>query len=239
MTDKGNRLANLSLPLSIDTFIDPNLNGRSYDAHILGARVIFVTGGNTGIEYETVKQLLLKNAKVYLAARSGNKASAAIERLKEETHKTAIFVQLDLADLASLPALAKSCEETKVSARVINTSSIGHQMLAPGQGIEFVSLEGGPERDAQLYGQSKMGNVLVSKYLAETYSDVLVSCSLHPGSIQTELGRMGAYTQLWGATVATAAQINGQYLVPWCKIGQADKRATNTELQEEVITYLK
>ncbi|KAJ7921419.1 NAD-P-binding protein [Mycena leptocephala] len=289
----------------------------------LSGKIILVTGGNTGIGYETVKQLLLKNAKVYLAARSPEKASAAIKRLEEETKKSAIFIQLDLADLPSvrkaaetflaqesrldilfnnggvmisppeqltaqnhdlqfgtnvighffltellLPALTKSYEETKIPARIINTSSSGHT-FAPGDGMDFVSLKGGPERDAwvkkkgsflgpwALYGESKMGNVLVSNYYAKTHSDVLVSCSLHPGGIKTELQRhgagwmqlltnaslypapMGAYTQLWGATIATPAQITGQYLVPWGKVGKADKRSSNQKLEDEVIAYIR
>jgi NAD(P)-dependent dehydrogenase (short-subunit alcohol dehydrogenase family) len=40
-----------------------------------------------------------------------------------------------------------------------------------------------------LYGESKLGNILISNYFAKTYSDVLVSCSLHPGPINTELTR--------------------------------------------------
>ncbi|KAJ7501830.1 NAD-P-binding protein [Mycena galericulata] len=281
----------------------------------LTGKVALVTGGNTGIGYETVKQLLLKNAKVYLAARSPEKAAAAIKRLESETKNTAIFIQLDLADLPSvrkaaesflaqeskldllfnnggvmisptdqltaqgydlqfgtnvighffltellLPALTDSYEESGVPARIINTSSAGHQ-FAPGEGIDFVSLKGGPERDAwlkkKLYGESKIGNIYVSNYFAKTYSDVLVSCALHPGAIKTELQRhasgwlqvtgnalsypapMGAYTQLWGATIATPAQINGQYLVPWGKVGKADKRTTNTKMEETVINYIK
>ncbi|KAJ7735097.1 NAD(P)-binding protein [Mycena maculata] len=289
----------------------------------LSGKVTFVTGGNTGIGYETVKQLLLKNAKVYLAARSPEKAAAAIQRLEKETKKTAIFVQLDLADLPSvrkaaetflaqeskldilfnnggvmispsdmltaqnhdlqfgtnvighffltellIPALTKSYEETKVPARIINTSSVGHQ-FAPGNGIDFISLKGGPERDAwlkkagsfmgpwRLYGESKIGNIYISNYFAKKYSDVLVSCAVHPGGIKTELQRhsagwmqvltnallypapMGAYTQLWGATIATPAQITGQYLVPWGKIGKADKRTSNTKVEDAVIAYLQ
>ncbi|KAJ7730949.1 hypothetical protein B0H14DRAFT_3899244 [Mycena olivaceomarginata] len=50
---------------------------------------------------------------------------------------------------------------------------------------------------------------------------------------------MGAYTQLWGATVATPAQITGQYLVPWGKVGKANKRASNTKLEEEVVAYIR
>ncbi|KAJ7756696.1 hypothetical protein B0H16DRAFT_1538722 [Mycena metata] len=289
----------------------------------LSGKTIIVTGGNTGIGYETVKQLLLKNAKVYLAARSPEKATAAIKKLEEETNKSAIFLQLDLADLPAvrraaetflsqeskldilfnnggvmisppdlltaqnydlqfgtnvighffltellLPALTKSFEESKVPARVIHTSSQGHA-FAPKYGLVFESLKGGRERDAWvkktgnwksrmvLYGESKLGNIIISNHFAKAHSDVLVSCSLHPGSIKSELQRhvagwlqvignallfptpLGAYTQLWAATVASPAQINGEYLVPWGKIGKADKRASSTKLESETIAYIR
>ncbi|KAJ7189994.1 NAD-P-binding protein [Mycena pura] len=277
----------------------------------LSGKIILVTGGNSGIGYETVKQLLLKNAKVYLAARSPEKGAAAIKTLEEETQKKAIFLQLDLADLKSvraaaetflaqeerldilfnsggvmisppeqltaqnhdlqfgtnvighyfltdllLPAFTKSYEETKIPARVLHTSSSAHQ-TAPGSGFEIVSLKGGPDRDAILYGESKLANIIVANYFAKKHSSVLVSCSLHPGGIKTGLQRhgagwfqfitslllypqpMGAYTQLWGATVATPAQISGEYLVPWGKVGKADKRAWDLKLQDEIIAYIQ
>ncbi|KAJ7165742.1 NAD-P-binding protein [Mycena filopes] len=289
----------------------------------LTGKTIIVTGGNTGIGYETVKQLLLKNAKVYLAARSPEKAAAAIKSLEEETKKTAVFLQLDLADLSSvrkaaetflgqeskldilfnnggvmipptdvltaqkydlqfgtnvighffltellLPALTKSFEESKIPARVVHTASQVHQ-LAPGNGVVFASLKGGPERDAWLkktgtlksrwllYGQSKTGNILISNHFAKAHSDVLVSCALHPGPIQSGLQRhfagwmqffgnaflfptpMGAYTQLWAATIASPAQITGQYLVPWGKVGKPDKRTSNVKLEDEIVAFIK
>jgi retinol dehydrogenase 12 len=46
--------------------------------------------------------LLEKNAKVYLAARSKEKAEAAIAELKTKTGKEAIFLELDLSDLTSV-----------------------------------------------------------------------------------------------------------------------------------------
>ena len=49
-----------------------------------------------------MKALLQHNAKVYLAARSADKANRAIEELKADTGKTAIFLPLDLADLRSV-----------------------------------------------------------------------------------------------------------------------------------------
>ncbi|KAI0775581.1 NAD-P-binding protein [Trametes elegans] len=73
----------------------------------LTGRVIIVTGGNVGIGYETIKALLPRNAKVYMASRSRTKAEAAIASLKDETGKEAIFLELDLASLASVKKAAQ------------------------------------------------------------------------------------------------------------------------------------
>ena len=54
-----------------------------------------------------MKALLQHNAKVYLAARSPDKASQAIEELKAATGKQAIFLQLDLSDLHSVRKAAE------------------------------------------------------------------------------------------------------------------------------------
>ncbi|KAJ7494226.1 NAD(P)-binding protein [Mycena galericulata] len=262
-------------------------------AILCGHKIVLVTGGNVGIGYYTVKELLLKNAKVYLAARSAQKGAAAIQQLETETSKKAIFLQLDLSDLASvrrtattfleqesrldilfnnagvmacptglltaqnhdlqfgtnvighyfltellLPALALSYETNKVPARIINTSSSGHKDASTG--IDFVSLKSGPARDAwlkkfsgtaatwRLYGESKLGNIIVSNYFARTHADILVSCALHPGSVRIDLQKhlsgwmqrmldlglpaapIGAYTQLWAGTTAPPKQITGQ-----------------------------
>ncbi|KAJ7700585.1 hypothetical protein B0H14DRAFT_2648728 [Mycena olivaceomarginata] len=93
----------------------PDLSGKKYSY----PQVMIMTGGNTGIDYETVKQLVLRNTK--------------------------------------LPALKKSYEETNIPTRVINTSS-GVHWPALNDGIESVSLKGGPERDARV---KKKGNLRV------------------------------------------------------------------------------
>ncbi|KAH9932909.1 uncharacterized protein B0H18DRAFT_671326 [Fomitopsis serialis] len=68
----------------------------------LSGRVILVTGGNNGIGKETVRVLLEHNAKVYMAARDEKKAQDAIEELKAKTGKEALFLELNLANLASV-----------------------------------------------------------------------------------------------------------------------------------------
>ncbi|KAI0686200.1 hypothetical protein C8Q76DRAFT_862721 [Earliella scabrosa] len=81
----------------------PRPNWSPDDIPDLSGKVALVTGGNTGIGRETVKALLRKNAKVYLAARSPTKARKAIEELAAETGgKTAHFLQLDLSDLSAV-----------------------------------------------------------------------------------------------------------------------------------------
>jgi NAD(P)-dependent dehydrogenase (short-subunit alcohol dehydrogenase family) len=52
--------------------------------------------------------LLAKGAKVYIAARSEEKAQKAIDELKQETGKDSVlFLKLDLADLVSIKASAE------------------------------------------------------------------------------------------------------------------------------------
>jgi len=72
----------------------------------LTGKVAIVTGGNNGIGYETVKALLEHNAKVYMASRSEEKATAAIKKLAEETGKECHFLKLDLADLSAVKQAA-------------------------------------------------------------------------------------------------------------------------------------
>ncbi|KIK15904.1 hypothetical protein PISMIDRAFT_114291 [Pisolithus microcarpus 441] len=68
----------------------------------LTGRVILVTGGNRGLGYATVRHLVRKGAKVYLAARNGAKAEAAIARFKEEGltpgNGEVVKLELDLCD---------------------------------------------------------------------------------------------------------------------------------------------
>ncbi|KAG8992134.1 hypothetical protein FRB94_011996 [Tulasnella sp. JGI-2019a] len=73
----------------------------------LSDKVIIVTGGNSGIGKETVRHLLQKNAKVYMASRIRGRAEEAIAELKVKTGREAIFLELDLADLSSVARAAK------------------------------------------------------------------------------------------------------------------------------------
>lgn len=64
-----------------------------------------MTGANSGIGKETARILYSKNAKVYCAARSKEKALDAIDSIKAahpDSHGELVFLPLDLADLTTI-----------------------------------------------------------------------------------------------------------------------------------------
>ncbi|GLB42629.1 putative NAD-P-binding protein [Lyophyllum shimeji] len=280
----------------------------------LTGKVAIVTGANTGVGKETVKALLAHNAKVYLAARSEDKAQAAIDDLRKQTGKEASFLKLDLADLKSvkaaalefqgkekelhilfnnggvmappvdqltadgydlqmgtnvlghfyftkllLPTListAKASPEEHV--RVVTTSSMMHFFGS----LNFNTFKDGPARrrlsPSTLYCQSKYGNIVFAAELARRYGDQgVVSTSLHPGVIRSDLWRYtskfeswvtgclmyspayGALTQLWGGTSKEGAELNGKYLIPWARIGSPRRDALDPVLGKQLWEWLE
>lgn len=66
-------------------------------------RVIIITGANTGIGFEAAKKLCEAGNDVILACRDEVKGKAAVENiLKENPNALATYLQLDLADMASI-----------------------------------------------------------------------------------------------------------------------------------------
>lgn len=78
----------------------------------LTGKTAIVTGGNTGIGYETVKALYEKGANVTLAARDENKANAAVEKIKSET-KGAGSLEIGILNLANLAQIKTFADEFK------------------------------------------------------------------------------------------------------------------------------
>jgi len=161
-----------------------------------------------------------------------------------------------------LPVLTTTAKNSPAgTVRVVNVSSIGHLVGAP-EGIRWttVSPNGNDALQARkklgsarLYGQSKLGNILFSNELARRYGEEgIVSISLHPGTINTDLTRhtstimrrltrmvgypvsYGAISSLYAGTAAAAGELNGKYLIPWARVTLPSSQALDTELGKKM-----
>ncbi|KAJ3810662.1 NAD-P-binding protein [Lentinula aff. lateritia] len=146
--------------------------------------------------------------------------------------------------------------------RVVSVSSDAHEMTAPQKGIVWDSLQKGdaatPARKkltgTRLYGQSKLGVVLISSELSRRYGDQgVVAISLHPGGVESELLRhlhpiiawivekiriypvsLGIITTLYAATSEAALEMNGEYLTAWARRQVPSIHAQNLEMGERL-----
>lgn len=107
----------------------------------LTGKIAIVTGGNTGIGKETVKALLARNAKVYLACRTAEKAEDAIADLERTTGKKALFLPLDLASLKNVKTSAQEfLSKEKELHILINNAGVmfpPHSQVAEGYDLQF------------------------------------------------------------------------------------------------------
>ncbi|PVH77264.1 retinol dehydrogenase [Cadophora sp. DSE1049] len=69
----------------------------------LTGRIVLITGGHSGLGLATTRRLVDKNAKVYIASRSLQKATEAVRNIKETYSGAQLEVlEMDLADLESV-----------------------------------------------------------------------------------------------------------------------------------------
>ncbi|KAG0267990.1 hypothetical protein BGZ95_002670 [Linnemannia exigua] len=222
----------------------------------LTTQVAIVTGGNTGLGYETALALAAKGAHVFLACRHKQKALDAIERIERELAETAPhlypkldFLSLDLADLRSVartareflskglslnilvnnagvgmmpPGLSKDGVEIVFAvnhlghflltqlllpkliesqpSRIVNVSSMAHELELPLGGIQFGTLS---QADAETpiihYNRSKLANILYTKALARRLTnaghDRVFVNAVYPGFCFTRIDNDVTLTQ--------------------------------------------
>lgn len=85
----------------------PNPTFVEKDMPDLTGKVAIVTGATSGVGFNAASILYSKNATVYIAARSADKARTAINEIQTSTEGAhsrgrLSFLQLDLSDLASI-----------------------------------------------------------------------------------------------------------------------------------------
>ncbi|EHK16273.1 uncharacterized protein TRIVIDRAFT_39646 [Trichoderma virens Gv29-8] len=89
----------------------------------LSGYIAIVTGGNSGIGYETTLQLANHGARVYIASRSQTRVDAAIKTMKTGNNGLDIhFLKLDLQDLQSIKTTVEefSRKETRLDILINN-----------------------------------------------------------------------------------------------------------------------
>ncbi|XP_053616039.1 retinol dehydrogenase 13-like [Plodia interpunctella] len=94
---------------------------------VLSGKIVIVTGANTGIGFETAKDLAKRDAKVILACRDMNKGLEAEKIIKTETGNTNVhFKQLDLASFLSVARFAEDIIRTQPFINIlINNAGMG------------------------------------------------------------------------------------------------------------------
>lgn len=101
----------------------------------LTGKVIIVTGGNSGIGFESAKEFARKGAETILACRSISKAKAALAEIQTEIpNAPAVIMELDLASLASVRKFANEFKKKYTRLDIlVNNAGI---MMVPYQTTE-------------------------------------------------------------------------------------------------------
>ncbi|KDQ21289.1 hypothetical protein BOTBODRAFT_25713 [Botryobasidium botryosum FD-172 SS1] len=111
-------------------------------------KVAIVTGGNTGLGKEIVRQLAKRGAKVYMASRTESRAHGAIDELENDhpeikSKAGIVFLQLDLTSLASCQAAAKQFleKETRLDILINNAGIMAtpYELTKDGFEMQFQS----------------------------------------------------------------------------------------------------
>jgi NAD(P)-dependent dehydrogenase (short-subunit alcohol dehydrogenase family) len=163
----------------------------------LGGKRILVTGVSAGLGVETARALAAHGAQVVGAARDLEKARRATEPVvAQAAHGGGLeLVELDLASLASVRA---SADTLVADGRKFDIVIANAGVMACPKGetadadvdLEDPNFEHTPYAEFVAYGRSKTANVLFAVEFDRRHRGAGIrATAVHPGGIQTELGR--------------------------------------------------
>ena len=120
-------------------------------------KTFVITGANTGIGKITALELARTNARVILACRSETKTQPVIDEIKRQTGNDKVeFVQLDLADLASV----RRCAEELLARNIPIHGLINNAGLAGTRGTTKDGFE-------LTFGTNHLGHYLLTRLLLD------------------------------------------------------------------------
>ncbi|RYP77671.1 hypothetical protein DL771_001039 [Monosporascus sp. 5C6A] len=160
-------------------FFPPKPRYTEKDVGDLSGKVYIVTGGNSGLGKELSRLLYSKNAKVYLTARSEEKAKEAIQFIQSAVPNSSgslIFLPLDLEDLSSIKASAERFLAAESRLHVLFNNA-GYQ--GPEGRIERTPL--GHEKHL---GVNCLGPFLFTKFLTPILSETGQDPKTQPNTVR-------------------------------------------------------
>ena len=203
----------------------------------LDGKTVIITGGNTGIGYETALELAHRGARIIIACRDKTRGENAVLNVRNESENdNVLFRKLDLASCTSIHTFASKIltEESQIDILICNagvmftpycltedgfemqfgTNHLGHFLLtnllldrlkesSPSRVVvvaslahmagylDFNDMMWTKKYNPQLsYCRSKLANVMFARELSKRVAGSGVTvCSLHPGTVYTEITR--------------------------------------------------
>ncbi|VDB84664.1 unnamed protein product [Peniophora sp. CBMAI 1063] len=187
------------------------------DVPDLSGKVVLVTGGNAGIGRAVSKILVERGARVYIAARDRARGIAAVEAIRTETGKgeeSARFLQLDLADLASIRRAAEDfLAQERTLDILFNNAGIGRTGLGPltAQGYD-------DQFGVNVLGHFFLTKLLLPALLATGHARV-VNVSSNAHDMKSWKDGLAWDTLVQGETNQKARKREARYLYSQSKLG--------------------
>ncbi len=182
----------------------------------LQAKVIVVTGGNSGIGYEAAEALAGKRANVVLAVRDEGKGIRAADRIRREHRAAAIEVmRLDLANLESIRHFASALRQAHPALSILinnaGVMAIPHRRTADDFEMQF---------GTNHLGHFALTGLLLPAILAAPHARVVTVSSINHmiGRIEFDdlnasrgYGRWSAYAQSKLANLLFAYELQRRF----------------------------
>tara|TARA_B100000686_G_scaffold346954_1_gene434624 strand:- start:468 stop:1415 length:948 start_codon:yes stop_codon:yes gene_type:complete len=176
-------------------------------------KIAIVTGGNSGIGYETVRILAVRGAHVILAVRNSIKGNEAVSRIMAELPSANVETQpLDLADLSSVKDFASKFKEREIPLHML-INNAGIMGVPKGSTVDGFELQFGINH----LGHFALTGHLIESLLAERNGRIVnVASNAHRQGrlnfydLQStyRYGRMRAYAQSKLANLVFTAELD-------------------------------
>ena len=138
------------------------------DVHDLGGKTFLVTGANSGIGRATATELAQRGGRVFITARSEEKAKPVLDELGDNVE----YIQLDLGDLDSVHQCAKEfLSRDEPLHALINNAGVAGQRGFTTSGFELA------------FGTNHVGHFLLTNLLLDKLKDSTPSRVVNVASV--------------------------------------------------------